>query len=384
MTTNINAEDVAYAQATLAKIAKLKDQPKSMKGFEWPEFNTEGERIKAMTEKYKEDSIQESFAKEYKIRFSKSFLRDVSTSFGETEMDPQPGDNIMLRIKDITKKGVAFYQGNIKETIKCNTNLYQYPRLRDCFAEMKPISCKVISRNINEIVVDPLAGMLDDWIASTTLDLQSQYHMTEDRSITVESLHLVRGGFTGRIRVDTISNFCGKDMYMEAFIPGSQIVLNVEYDFEKWEGQSVQAFVTNYTNKPGNSNMTLICSVKELLRHEGNKQIIEWFKMYCDDSKEWDEVSNQVFDGVITGVCHTQNKCGAFVELPDQHITAMIPLKPEQLCHYKRGADIRVMIDHFDEPTKWNGLQLIHLVPYIINDDILENMSLRIVLKEAE
>lgn len=296
--------------------------------------------------------------------------------------DLTPGSSIQLTIKSVDKKGVIFEQGSIKETIICNTNLYQYPRFRD-FIPTKPIACKIISRTQNTITVDPFAEMLDNWLRDHTTNFKDQYHMTEDRSVEVQDLRLIRGGFMGRVRIDSISDFCGKDVFFEAFIPGSQIVLNIEYDFDKWVGRSVKTFIINYSTKPRSTDKVLMCSAKEYLRHQGNKLMIEWFKMWCDNGEAWKALSETKMEGVITGTTHTANKCGAFVELPDQHITSMIPCKPDMLCTYKRGSHVMVSVESFEEPMKWNGIQYEHLAPYEIENDILNRISIRLTLKES-
>ena len=111
--------------------------------------------------------------------------------------------------------------------------------------------------------------------------------------------------------------------------------------------------------------------------------MIEWFKMWCDNGEAWKALSETKMEGVITGTTHTANKCGAFVELPDQHITSMIPCKPDMLCTYKRGSHVMVSVESFEEPMKWNGIQYEHLAPYEIENDILNRISIRLTLKES-
>lgn len=358
--------------------------------FEWPPFKNERERIKFNSAKFSNLSVAEAFDQAYNLRLSKKIKNQFSAE-KDNYRSYQVGDLIPLKIIEVTKKNVIFDQEGVKETIICNTNLYQYPRFRD-FTPKNHIKCKVISRTDEKIVVDPFAGMFDEWIQNHTSNLQDQYHISEDRSIEVRDLRLVMsynngsplsGGFIGNVRIDTISDFCGKDVCIEAFIPGSQIVLNIEYDFEKWVGKSVKTFITNYSAKPAGRATTLVCSAKEYLRHQGNKILMSWFDKYCANDELWNAITQSTFEGHITGICHTSNKCGVFVELPQQCITAMIPCKPDSLSKYKRGNSIRVQIDQFEVPTKWNGLQMEHLPPYIVENDILKKQSLRITLKQV-
>lgn len=351
-------------------------------GFVWPDFSHEVDRIKFLTEHLDDDTIAEMFAHAYGFKLPQSFLDSYEE---EDYREYEVGDTIMLTIREVNKKGVVFNQDSFKETITCTANLYQYPKFRE-WLPTQPIECKIVAKTVNQITVDPFAGMLDSWIASHTTDLQNQYSLVEDNSVTVSSLRLTRGGYLGRVRIDTISDFCGKDVYFEAFIPGSHIVLNIESDFNRWIGHSVKAFVTNYMTKPNSTAMTLICSVKEWLKFNGNQLMIEWFKAYTENNENWNHIKNTVREGRITGVCHTQNKCGVFVELPDDCLTGMINCTPDKLTSYHRGDSIDVVIDKFDEPMKYNPDvdQMQHIEPYVIEDNILKKCNIRLILAEAQ
>jgi hypothetical protein len=52
-------------------------------------------------------------------------------------------------------------------------------------------------------------------------------------------LKLSNGGFIGKALVPAVSDFIGEPYYVDAFIPGSQIVLNIESDFSRWMVQQL-------------------------------------------------------------------------------------------------------------------------------------------------
>lgn len=342
-----------------------------------PDFNwnliEESDNFKSRTTRYKELSIVEAFEKEYDFKTTES---NMYSDYREIKI----GDVIPLKILDVTRRYTIFEQPNIKENIVSTINLFKYPNFRDHYIG-KTVDFKVASIDKDTIRVDPISGLFDTWISNLTSDLKNQYSISEDRSILVEDLSLIRGGFIGRVRVDSISDVCGTDMWFPVFIPGSQIVLNIEYDFSKWVGQSTRAFINSYSIQPNRQN-TLICSSKAYLQHQGNLQLIEWYNLWCLQNEEWDELRNKVFSGKITGVCHTSRKCGVFIELP-QNITAMLPRNPGDLSRYHRGDYINVSIDSFDELLRWNGFQKVHMNPYVIDGDILKECNLKLNLKEV-
>lgn len=343
--------------------------------FEWVVFKNERERIKFNTNKYRDMSVVEAFSDAYGLGLHNS------VSEGDSVYCVEAGDYISLKIMEVTKKGVIFHQGNIKEQIICNTNLYQFERFKK-FIPKDYITVKVMAKDNNKIVVDPIAPMLDDFITEHSTNLERQYNVRLPRPVTVSNLRLTRGGYVGSIKVQSVSDFLGKDQYVEAFIPGSQIVLNIENDFTRWEGQTVTAFVTGYINKPNSLNKTFICSCKEWIKFQGNLNLINMFKDYCEENDAWKQTQATTFDGVITGICNTAKKCGVFVEIPSLKITGMVPVDRAVINTYVKGSDVGIRIKDFDELKKFNSEngQLQHLEPYVIKEDILYKSNLKIVL----
>jgi ribosomal protein S1 len=351
---------------------KPKTNEVGLENYEWPMFKTERERIKHFSNLYKDVSIAEAFGLE---------PRPIVESL--EKMDYKPNDTVWLKIQSITKKVVVFEQFNIKENIVCNTNLYQYSKFRD-FIPTKSIPCKVLSNNNGKLVVDPFAAMLDDFILDRSTNLELQKNIKLPKPVQVHNLRLTRGGYIGGIKVTSLSDFIGENMYVEAFIPGSQIVQNIETDFEKWEGQTVTAFITNYISKPNSTNKIFICSCKEWINFQGQLNLISMFKHYCEDTPEWkDIIENKTWDGIITGICNSKKKCGVFVEIPSLHITGMVPCEPDVINSYIKNSEVKIRIKDFDELKTFNNEvgQLQHVEPYIIQQDILKKCNLRIVLE---
>lgn len=353
-------------------------------GFEWPASTSDNRRIRSVSRDLRGKTLAESYASVYGVREVFGAKENVDRLQAITCKELKPGDVVKLRILSIDKKGVTFEQDAYKETIVSTVNLYQYPNFKK-FIPKDPIKVKVMSKDLNKIYVDPLQPMVEDFVERIKNVIGVQANVKNPLTTKVTSLHHMRSGYTGNIRIDNVSDFCGKDMYMQAFIPGSQITLNIESDFEKWDGKDVETFITNLAVKPGTTNITVACSAKEYLRFLGNLNIIQMFKDFCEENKAWKAQVKEVREGNITGICKTQNKNGVFVEIPSMGITGMVPVPREELTKYKPGP-CKVKITGFDELVRFNKEvgQMQHVEPWKIEDDILKKINVKCILEFAE
>lgn len=353
-------------------------------GFEWPASSSDNRRIREASNALRDKTIAESFAAEYGVRQVFGSKDNVDRLQAITCKKLKPGDVVELRIVGIDKKGVTFEQDAYKETIVSTVNLYQYPNFRK-FLPKDPVKVKVMSVDLNKVYVDPLQPMVDEFVDKITKLIGIQANVVNPITTWVTNLRHMRSGYIGNIRIDNVSDFCGKDMYMQAFIPGSQITLNIESDFEKWDGMDVETFITNLAVKPGTTNITIACSAKEYLRFLGNLNTIQMFKDYTENNRAWKEQVNIVREGNITGVCRTQNKTGVFVEIPSIGVTGMVPVSKESLTSYKPGP-CKVKIIGFDELVRFNKEvgQMQHVEPYRIEDNILRKVNVKCTLEFVE
>lgn len=367
------------ALSVLSKIQNLGNE--GTPGFDWTTSTNDKQRIMDASIAFKNETIVEAFAEMYGHTRVYGSAENVERLKSITCKELKPGDVVELRIVAITKKGVVFEQDAYKETIVSTVNLYQYPNFKK-FIPKDPIKVKVMSKDHNKTYVDPLQPMVDEFVEHINNLINIQANVKNPITTRVTGLQHMRAGYIGNIRIDNVSDFCGKDVYMQAFIPGSQITLNIESDFEKWDGQDVDTFVTNLAVKPGTTNITIACSVKEYLRFLGDLNIIRMFKDYCEDNKAWKEQIKIVYDGNITGVCHTQNKTGVFVEIPSIGVTGMVPVPKEELTGYHPGP-CKVRIADFNELVRYNKEvgQMQHVEPYKIEKDILRKINVKCILE---
>ena len=347
---------------------------KSTLDIEWPEFTKERDRIKAYTERFKNMPLSEAICG----------IKESEISVPEIPVTPVVGGIYKARL---TKQGQHVIIDGIsaKEQVICRNNLARFTKMEMVDRE---IDVKVVAHDKlrQTITIDVLQPLFESWVNRIVEDKTIQYDVKAPKTVTVHDLRLSNGGFLGKAEVPVLSEFVGEPYFVDAFIPGSQIVLNIENDFEKWNGQTVETFVAGYTTKPGSVNqMSLICSRKALLNFSGNLTKIELYGDYCTNGKKWKTFTKSTFSGIVTGVINSSKKCGVFVELPLFNITGMINVAPERLVEFKAGSEVPVRITDFEQMLDYDpstGL-LVHLQPYKIEDGCLKSCILKPVFELA-
>lgn len=348
--------------------------PKSSFDYPWPEFKNDKERIKYYARLVKEGHS-----------ISKLMCGiEPREDWVEPELPITPvvgGFYKAVLSKQGNKLTIDGISAKEQIVVKNNFNRYQNMNVTNYPVDVKVVSIDKVHQTV---YVDVLQAMFESWISSVIKDKSIQYHITNPQIVTVHNLKLANGGFIGKAEVPSISQLIGEPYYVDAFIPGSQIVLNIENDFEKWNGKSVDTFIAGYTTKPGSVNqMSLICSRKALLNFSGNLTKIELYKDYCDDGKKWETFTKSTFTGIVTGVINSSKKCGVFVELPMFNITGMVNLEPERLVDFKSGEQINVRITDFEKMLEYNPTTgaMEHLEPYRIENNCLKSCILKPVLE---
>lgn len=341
--------------------------------FEWPQYKNDRERIKLWSERFTNSSISEAFSEIYGITVDS--VNDIANILPQ---EVSLGDDIKLSIL-----GNRIDAGNIKENIEVRNNLSKYAKFKNATQPIEMLG-RVVKHNNKQTIVDVIEPLYDEWVSLNTKNYIHQFDVADDKSLIARGLHLTKGGYKCQVDATSISHILGEEYVVDAFIPGSQIVLNIERNFEKWEGKSVRVFVTNYIphpTKPG--KMMAICSAKKYLEHIGNMHIIKLFKEWTEGSEFWKDFSKDKLDGIVTGVLNSSKKCGVFVEIPLYNITGMILMSPQDIVKYAPQQQIRVSLVGFETPTYYNEAveQIQHNNPYEFDGDILMKCSLKPVLK---
>lgn len=365
----------------MSKKNQAVDKETFLREFEWPEFGCDRTRIKAYSNRYKNMSVTEAFEACYNLTLNPS-----NETVNMIPKDLRVGDYIKTRILSISKNKVLFDAVNLKKELHSSVNLYRYEKFKH-FLPMDEIDAVVRRVDKDKVVIDPLTPMVENWMNPILKNpgIQRVIPTENDgpKPIKVTNLQLTRGGFTGKAVIPTASEFVGEDYTVDAFIPGSQIVLNITDNFEQFNGQSVWAFVVNYMQKPGSKEMSLVCSAKEYIKFIGECNMVTLFNSWCEESDLWKANEAKVYDGKVTGVINTAKKCGVFVEIPELSITGMVQAKPEELVNYKPHQAVPVKLTGFDEDTFYDPFikQVQHAVPYEIEDGRLKKCNIKPVLQ---
>ena len=354
-------------------LPQSKNQQSSM-DIEWPEFKTEKERIRAYSKRYANMSISEAMCG----------IKEETINIPQLPVTPVVNGIYKARI---TKHGnyVSVHGLSAKEQVICRNNLKRYTNMEMTDREID-VKVVAIDKLRQTITIDVLQPLFENWINSIMEDKTIQYNVKAPKIVSVSNLRLGNGGFIGKAEIPAISEFIGEPYYVDAFIPGSQIVLNIENDFERWNGATVDTFVAGYTTRPDSVNqMSLICSRKALLNFSGNLTKIELYGDYCTQGKKWKAFTKSSFVGTVTGVINSSKKCGVFVELPLFNITGMINMEPERLVEFKAGDEVSVRITDFEQMLEYDPStgNMVHQEPYKIENGCLKSCILKPVLELA-
>ena len=351
--------------------------------FEWPEYKSDKLRIRAYSNKFKNSTIAEAFSKVYNVKLAS----DIGNN---TPKELNVGDVISARIVNIGKDHVEFDTSMFKTVVVSNCNLYKYEKLRNYIPTFN-IDVRVVNKTKDRATVDIIQPMVDSFVIPRTETPWIQKDVNELVPVVVKNLQHIREGFIGKAVIPNVSDFIGQDYEVHAFIPGSQIVLNITKDFDSFEGKTVNAFIINHTHRAGSNKMSLVCSVKEYLKTLGELKMVELFKNWTEDNEEWKQTSETSYNGIITGTINNTKrfgdnvitKCGVFVEIPELNITGMVNVEPEMIGNYKSGMTTVVKIDGFEEVLKFNPIaqQMQHVDPYVIEDGKLKKCNLKPILR---
>lgn len=351
--------------------------------FEWPKFNRDRDRINAYSTKFQNKSIVEAFSEVYGLK-----LKNIDANAPENipPMELAIGDFVRARIMNISKNRVEFDSSRTKSLLISNCNLYKYNKFKH-FIPTDELKLKVVNKVRDRVTVDVLAPMVEDFINPRVKDPWIQKDVRGAQPILVKNLQLTRGGFIGKAVLPNVSEFVGEDYEVDAFIPGSQIVLNIAQDFEAFVGQDVEAFVINYM--PRGDKMSLVCSAKEYLKYIGEMYMIQFFKDWTEDNNAWKELKGMSFIGYVTGTTSVAKKfdankrSGVFIEIPELNITGMVNMDDEELSNYSAGDKVLVRFDGFEEAMKYNSItqQVQHIEPYVIEDNKIKKFNIKPILK---
>lgn len=308
-------------------------------------FDNDKKRMRYMKDNYGQYDIADAFAKFYNLNISRDLKKDDKVNKPVTI---ELGKIYSGTVEHIGKDGITFTLPGVKDEV------YSKENFADCIDNVhnyllnhnNELLFKVIDRKDGNYVVSVMDGYYSSWVE------QIEDAIEKRAAIWVHIDELVRGGYMCHTDIWPINQLTGKNYTAAVFIPGSNIVLNIETDFERWLNQDVQIIPQKFTTfrQPGQpAENSLIGSRKMVLKILGMKNMFDIYQRAQLAKMPGVKYTPEVFEGKVTGIINSNKKTGVFIELEDKYITGLMPVPESMLLNYKPGDDIKVCITEFEQ-----------------------------------
>ena len=315
---------------------------------EFPFFKTDKERIKYTSQAYKRFNVAKAFDIFYSLELDKEVTKKYAKTMSNVE-NIIVGNVYLGTVEEFKKNTLTFTIPGVKEEIICRDNFNSCINYIETYLlnHDNKLLFEVREKKNNKYYVSVINAYYRVW------EQNINNYIKSNTPINVHIDELIHGGYMCHVNIDTLCELTGQNYTHMAFIPGSQIVLNIEHDFNKWIGQDVniipQNFVDYYKNfKTGEIQKSLVGSRKKLLNINGmnNMSVLysKWQLLNSGNVKG----SDIEFDGVVTGVINSRDITGVFVEIVGQYITGLLPIDAIDLLDYKAGDNVHVKLDKFE------------------------------------
>lgn len=304
-------------------------------------YSKESKRIRSLSAKYKNDSIADAFAQEYGLKIDTKEAHSLDVVVLEL------GKVYSGTVKEITKRGITFEIPGLKDEIVCKENLSNSIEAIQTYllSHNNTLYFEVREIGKGKVIVSVLNAYYKIWFD----DIKSCIKQHQGISVHIDSV--IRGGYICHTVIWPLYELTQQEYTAMAFIPGSQIVLNIEKDFERWIGEDVivvpqnfQDYVDYSQNRRGIQTKSLVCSRKKVLQIKGLQNLYNIWQEYNDKDYE----GSATYAGTVTGIINSKGKTGVFVELIDEHITGLMPVNSNELLDYHPGDDINVKIKELE------------------------------------
>lgn len=311
--------------------------------FECP-FKNDKERIRYMKDNYGDLSLAEQFAVFYGEEVSNTVKKNKRIN---NPVNIEIGGSYKGVVTEISKNGIVFDVTGVKEEVISKENF------SDCMDAVQnyllnhenELLFTVTEKKDNKYYVSVLEGYYRSW------QKQIEKAIEQRAAINVHIDSLVRGGYMCHTDIWPISELTGKTYTSAVFIPGSNIVLNIENDFERWLDKDVQAVPQKFTKFRSFGRPTensLMASRKMVLKILGMKNMYEIYTRAKLGERPDVKYVPEVFTGKVTGIINSNKKTGIFIEIEDKYITGLMPVDEANLLNYKPGDTVQVYIQEFE------------------------------------
>jgi ribosomal protein S1 len=346
-------------------------------------FNNDKERIKYMkTSAYKDMNLIDSFNLFYNMNLPSTTCNNRTIN---NVVLLEVGHIYAGNVIEFTDRYISFSFPGAKNEIICKENF------QDCRQEIQNYLLRHNNKLYFEVreftegkyVVSVLNAYYRKWMDDINASINSDSTTTIDVHIDDLIINTYgKGGYLCHCVIDTLKKLTGKNYTSSVFIPGSQIVLNIERDFKRWLGKDVsiipQKFVdfvdTNNYNKYNNVvEKSLVGSRKRVLQLMGNQYLYDIYNIHKLGEQNMGKFDKPSYSGTVTGVINSGKKTGVFVELNDKYITGLLTLSSDELLDYRPGDSVIVKVKEFEvQPEK---------EPFIIKNGKVVNCHTRLIFE---
>lgn len=309
-------------------------------------FKNDKERIKYMSKAYKNMNI----AKAFSVFYNEEVSQEIKTSKSVNVVtNIKVGEMYLGNVKVFTNTTLTFEIPGVKEELIAKDNF------NTCFDEVNnyilthdnQLMFEVREKKDNKYYV----SVVDAYYKLWKQDIERAIEREEGIDVHIDSL--VNGGYVCHTPIWPINKVTGKNYTSSVFIPGSNIVLNIERDFNKWIDKDVtvvpQKFVEYRKDfRTGAVDNSLVGSRKRVLQIEGMVNMYDIYNRAQLGKLEGVTYVPEKFNGVVTGIINSNKKTGVFIELTDKCITGLMPVDASDLVNYKIGDSVNVTISQFE------------------------------------
>lgn len=306
-------------------------------------FTSDRERLKYMKEAYGKMSIAKAFETYYSMNITPSVKQNKAINIITTI---SVGEIYLAEVKSISKDGTVFYIPGVKEEI----------RSKETFSDCREYVDNYLLTHDNKVSIEIREKKNNTYYCS----VMNAYYRLWQNMIEKAILHkdginvhidsLVKGGYICHTSISTINELTGKNYTSSVFIPGSQIVLNIEHDFERWVGKDVMLVPNKFAKFRNGQTVenSIVGSRKQVLVIQGMVNMYNIWSRAQLASNPTVKYTPETFEGTVTGIINSNKKTGVFIELEDLYITGLLPVDQADLLTYKPGDKINVAVKEFE------------------------------------
>ena len=316
---------------------------------EFPAFAKDRDRLKYMKKMYKEMDIESAFRTYYEEKTPKT-KKQKQVAPIESFVTLEVGKIVTATVTRFERDGLEFEIPGVKDEIISKENLTEYKEAIEQYMMTHDgkLSIEVREFRHGRWIVSVLNAYYRIWQEAIDEAIKTS------NAIQVTLTELTKGGYIGTTDIWTLQELTGRDFVSTIFLPGSQIVLNIERNFEQWVGKTVIVVPQKFGKFRKAQGLpiedSIICSRKRALQIAGITNLYNLYNkhMLVEKLQTTETTEEKTYVAKVTGIINSNNKTGIFLELDELFITGLMNTTPDELINYVPGQKLTVKIKEFD------------------------------------